>query len=97
LNINTEELSRYVAKVVPVNEITDSKLSIFKLGKSECIISMNIHECVSCADDVNKHGDVQIKRVGHLTPTDNHTAISGPIFFMYGLKFAETLQFYKSG
>jgi hypothetical protein len=75
LNINTEELSRYVAKVVPVNEITDSKLSIFKLGKSECIISMNIHECVSCADDVNKHGDVQIKRVGHLTPTDNHTAI----------------------
>ena len=65
---------------------------------------MNIHECVSCADDVNKHGDVQIKhvgrltqRVGRLTPTDNHTAISGPIFFMYGLKFAETLQFYKSG
>jgi hypothetical protein len=37
------------------------------------------------------------KRVGRLTPTDNHTAISGPIFFMYGLKFAETLQFYKSG
>jgi hypothetical protein len=27
LNINTEELSRYVAKVVQVNEITDSKLS----------------------------------------------------------------------
>jgi hypothetical protein len=25
---------------------------------------MNIHECVSCADDVNKHGDVQVKRVG---------------------------------
>jgi hypothetical protein len=23
---------------------------------------MNIHGCVSCADDVNKHGDVQIKR-----------------------------------
>ena len=67
LNINTEELSRYVAKVVPVNEITNSKLSIFKIGKSECdinnvyIISMNINECVSCADDVNKHGDVQIK------------------------------------
>ena len=59
---------------------------------------MNIHECVSCADDVNiKHGDVQIKRVGRLTPPDNHTAISGPIFFMYGLKFSETLQFYKSG
>ena len=58
---------------------------------------MNIHECVSCADDVNKHGDVQIKRVGRLTPTDNYTAISGPIFFMHGLKFAETLQFYKSG
>ena len=54
---------------------------------------MNIHVCVSCADDVNKHGDVQIKRVGCLTPTDNHTAISGPIFFMYGLKYAETLQF----
>jgi hypothetical protein len=35
LNINTEELSRYVGKVVPVNEITDSKLSIFKIGKSE--------------------------------------------------------------
>ena len=51
---------------------------------------MNIHECVSCADDVNKHGDVQIKRVGRLTPTDNHIAISGPIFFMYGLKFADT-------
>jgi hypothetical protein len=34
LNINTEELSRYVAKIVPVNEITDSKLSIFKIGKS---------------------------------------------------------------
>jgi hypothetical protein len=31
---------------------------------------MNIHECGSCADDVNKHGDVQIKRVGRLTPTD---------------------------
>jgi hypothetical protein len=44
-----------------------------------------------CADDVNKHGDVQIKRVGRLTPTDNNTAISGPIFFMHGLKFAETL------
>ena len=54
---------------------------------------MNIHECVSCTDDVNKHGDVQIKRVGRLTPTDNHTAISVPIFFMYGLKYAETLQF----
>jgi hypothetical protein len=39
LNINTEELSRYVAKVVPVNEITDSKLSIFKIGKSECDIN----------------------------------------------------------
>ena len=25
---------------------------------------MNIHECVSCADDVNKHGDVQVKRLG---------------------------------
>jgi hypothetical protein len=24
---------------------------------------MNIHECVSCADDVNKHGDVQVKRL----------------------------------
>ena len=58
---------------------------------------MNIHECVSCADDVNTHGDVQIKRVGRFTPTDNDTAISGPIFFMYGLKFAETLQIYKSG
>ena len=58
---------------------------------------MNIYECVSCAEDVNKHGDVHIKRVGRLTPTDNHTAISGPIFFMYGLNFAETLQFYKSG
>jgi hypothetical protein len=32
---------------------------------------MNIHECVSCVDDVNKHGDVQMKRVGRLTPTDN--------------------------
>ena len=39
LNINTEELSRYVAKVVPVNAITDSKLSIFKIGKSECDIN----------------------------------------------------------
>ena len=87
-NTNTEELSRYVAKVVPVNEITDSKNGIFKIGKSKC---------VSCADDVNKHGDVQVKRVGCLTSTDNHTAISGPIFFMYGLKFAETFQFYKSG
>ena len=28
LNINTEELSPYVAKVVPVKEITDSKLAI---------------------------------------------------------------------
>jgi hypothetical protein len=37
--MNTEELSRYVAKVVPVNEITDSKLSIFKIGKSECDIN----------------------------------------------------------
>ena len=52
---------------------------------------MNIHERVSCVDDVNKHGDVQIKRVGPLTPTDNHTAISGPIFFMEGLKFSEAL------
>ena len=57
---------------------------------------MNIHECVSSADDVNKHGDVQVKRV-RLTSTDNHTAISGPIFLMYGLNFAETLQFYKFG
>jgi hypothetical protein len=32
-------LSRYVAKVVPVNEITDSKLSIFKIGKFECDIN----------------------------------------------------------
>ena len=40
---------------------------------------MNIYECVSCAEDVNKHGDVHIKRVGRLTPTDNHTAISGQI------------------
>jgi hypothetical protein len=56
---------------------------------------MNIHECVSCAHDLNNHGDVQIKRVGRLTRLtfDNHTAISGPIFFMYGLKYAETLQF----
>ena len=46
---------------------------------------MNIHECVSCADDVNTHSDVQIKRVGRLTPTDNDTAIYGPIIFMYGL------------
>jgi hypothetical protein len=38
-NINTEELSRYVAKVVPVSEITDYKLSIFKIGKSECDIN----------------------------------------------------------
>jgi hypothetical protein len=47
---------------------------------------MNIHECVSCD-------------VGRLKPTDNHTAISEPIFFMYqyGLRFAEGLQFYKSG
>ena len=52
---------------------------------------MNIHECVSCADDVNKHGDVQVKRVGRLTSADNHTDISGPLFFMYGLKVAETL------
>jgi hypothetical protein len=52
---------------------------------------MNIHEWLSCADDAKKNGDVQIKRVGRLTPTDNHTAISGPIIFMYGLKFAETL------
>jgi hypothetical protein len=33
LNINTEELSRYVAKVVPVNEITDSKLPFFQNRK----------------------------------------------------------------
>jgi hypothetical protein len=33
---------------------------------------MEIHEYVSCADDVNKHGDVKIKRVERLTPTDNH-------------------------
>jgi uncharacterized membrane protein len=39
LNINTEELTRYVAKDVSVNEITDSKLSIFKIGKSECDIN----------------------------------------------------------
>ena len=58
---------------------------------------MNIHECVSCADDVNTHGDGQIKRVGRLTPTDNDTAISEPIIFMYDLLFAETLQFYKFG
>ena len=32
---------------------------------------MNIHECVSCADDVNKHGDVQVKRVGRLASIDN--------------------------
>ena len=51
---------------------------------------------MSCADDVNKHGDFQVKRVGRLTSTDNHTAISGSIFFMYGLKFAETLQFYMN-
>jgi hypothetical protein len=25
---------------------------------------MNSHECVSCADGVNKHGDVQAIRVG---------------------------------
>ena len=30
LNINTEELSRYVAKVVPVNEITDSNFLFSK-------------------------------------------------------------------
>jgi len=58
---------------------------------------MNIHECVSCSDEVNKHGDIQVKRVGHLASIDNYTAISGPIFFMHGLKFAETLQFYKFG
>jgi hypothetical protein len=29
------EVSRYVAKIVPVNEITDSKLPIFKIGKSD--------------------------------------------------------------
>jgi hypothetical protein len=44
---------------------------------------------------ISRSCDEWIKRVGRLTPTDNHTAISGPIFFMYGLKFAETLQFYK--
>ena len=32
---------------------------------------MNIHECVSCADDVNKHGDVQVKRVGRLVSIGN--------------------------
>jgi hypothetical protein len=32
----------------------------------------------------------------HQLTITNHTAISGPIFFMYGLRFAETLQFYKS-
>ena len=32
---------------------------------------MNIHECVACADDVNKHGDVQVKRVGRLASIDN--------------------------
>ena len=32
-NINTEELSRDVAKVVPVNEITDSKLPFFQNRK----------------------------------------------------------------
>ena len=32
---------------------------------------MNNHECVSCADDVNKHGDVQVKRVGRLASIDN--------------------------
>lgn len=34
---------------------------------------MNIHECVLCADNVDKHGDVQVKRVGHLASIDNHT------------------------
>jgi hypothetical protein len=48
LNINTEELSRYVAKVVPVNETTDSKLSIFKIGKSECDINNEVLLTVSC-------------------------------------------------
>ena len=32
---------------------------------------MNNHECMSCADDVNKHGDVQVKRVGRLASIDN--------------------------
>ena len=32
---------------------------------------MNNHECVSCADDVNKHGDVQVKRLGRLASIDN--------------------------
>ena len=32
---------------------------------------MNIHECVSCANHVNKHGDVQVKRVGRLASIDN--------------------------
>ena len=38
-NINTEELSQYVAKVVQVSEITDFKLSNFKKGKFECDIN----------------------------------------------------------
>jgi hypothetical protein len=32
---------------------------------------MNIHECVTCADDVNKYGDVQVKRVERLASIDN--------------------------
>ena len=27
---------------------------------------MNIHVVCQCADDVNKHGDVQVKRLGRL-------------------------------
>ena len=38
-NINTKELSRYIAKVVPVNVITDFKRSIFRIEKSECDIN----------------------------------------------------------
>jgi hypothetical protein len=49
---------------------------------------MNIHECVSCADDVNKHGDVQIKRVGRLTPTDNHTESLESVISLTGATFA---------
>jgi hypothetical protein len=36
-----------IPKVAPVNEITDSKLSIFKIGKSECDINNVMAEHLS--------------------------------------------------
>jgi hypothetical protein len=54
-------------------------------------------ECPS--EDVSRKSDAMLNYVSTNNPFSkiNPGAIPGPIFFMHGLKFAESLQFYQSG